>query len=101
MKKKKKSSVNRDTTTARFLVQQRERDESPWREKINLMVNEFLPSASGQLRRRVEEGPENGGMTGMKAPKVNRKKVGRDTRDPRGGRKGGCIVLHDIQLLYR
>jgi len=64
-KKEKICSVKRDTITARFLIQQRERDESPWREKINLMANEFLPSrAPGQLRRGVEEGPENGGMTG-------------------------------------
>jgi len=84
MKRKKKKekicSVKRDTITARFLIQQRERDESPWREKINLMANEFLPSrAPGQLRRGVEEGPENGGMTG-RTLEVSRKKVGRYAR---------------------
>jgi len=59
-------------------VQPGERDKTPWRAKINLMANEFLPSrASGQLRRGAEEGSER---DDGKAPEVSRKKVERYAR---------------------
>ena len=42
-------------------------NESPWRGKINLMANEFLPSSTlGQLRRGVK------GLDGKRAPEVSR-----------------------------
>jgi len=51
------------------------------------MVNEFLPSrAPGQLRRRVEEGPENEGMTGRP-----RRWVGRYARKIREAVEKGVV----------
>lgn len=56
----------------------RERGKTPWREKINLMSNEFLPSrASGQLRRGAGEGSER---DDGKTPEVSQKKVERYAR---------------------